>query len=178
MSKSIKQNSEFKVKEADGVEILSLADNSVDFLSAVNQQHVKSFRQWKSERQSKERGKTHADLPFAEHGFSVLIRIFIGDKSSCVLFDTGVSQRGMVDNAERMGISLSEVECIVLSHGHFDHFGGLEAAVRAVGKADLPIIVHENMFKTRGSTNAKGKVRRYPDFPSEAQLSPARLVST
>ncbi|MBN1357560.1 MBL fold metallo-hydrolase [Candidatus Bathyarchaeota archaeon] len=178
MSKSMKKNSEFKVKEAEGVEILSLVDNSVDFLSAINQQQVKSFRQWKSEQQSKEWSKTRANLPFAEHGFSLFIRVFRGDKSSCFLFDTGVSQRGIVDNAERMGISLSEVECIVLSHGHFDHFGGLEAAVKAVGKAELPVIVHENMFKTRGSTNPKGKVRRYPDFPSEAQLSPARLVST
>lgn len=176
--KSEKQNREFKVKEADGVEILSLVDNSVDFLSAVNQQQVKTFRQWKREREGEEWGKTHMDLPFAEHGFSVLIRVFSGEKSSCVLFDTGGSPRGMVENAERMGISLSEVECIVLSHGHYDHFGGLAAAVKAVGKADLPIIVHENMFKTRGSGNTKGKVRRYPDFPSDAQLSPARLVST
>jgi 7,8-dihydropterin-6-yl-methyl-4-(beta-D-ribofuranosyl)aminobenzene 5'-phosphate synthase len=173
-----KQNSGFKVEEADGVEILSLVDNSVDFLSAVNNPHVQSFRQWKRKCDGKEWGKTHMDLPFAEHGFSVLIRVFSGGKSSCVLFDTGGSQRGMVENAERMAISLSEVECIVLSHGHYDHFGGLEAAVKAVGKADLPIIVHENMFKTRGSTNAKGKVRQYPDFPTAKELSPARLVST
>jgi len=175
---SEKQNGEFKVKEADGVEILSLVDNSVDFLSAVNKQQVKSFRQWKRERNGKEWGKTHMDLPFAEHGFSVLIKVFSGDKSSCVLFDTGGSPMGMVENAQRMNISLSEVECIVLSHGHYDHFGGLLAAVKAVNKAGLPVIVHENMFKTRGSTNVKGKLRQYPDFPTEAELSPARLVST
>jgi len=173
-----KQNRKFKVKEADGVEILSLVDNSVDFLSFTNNPHVQSFRQWKRERDGKEWGKNHMDLPFAEHGFSVLIRVFSGDKSSCILFDTGGSPTGMVENAERMSISLSEVECIVLSHGHYDHFGGLVTSVKAVGKTDLPIIVHENMFKTRGSTNAKGKFRQYPDFPTEADLSPARLVST
>ena len=171
-------NQEFKVKEADGTELLSLVDNSVDFLSAVNKPQVQSFRQWKRERDGKEWGKTHMDLPFAEHGFSMLIRVFSGDKSSCVLFDTGGSPRGMVENAKRMNISLSEVECIVISHGHYDHFGGLLSAIKAVGKADLPVIVHENMFETRGSASAKGTVRRYPDFPTEAQLSPARLVST
>jgi 7,8-dihydropterin-6-yl-methyl-4-(beta-D-ribofuranosyl)aminobenzene 5'-phosphate synthase len=77
-----------------------------------------------------------------------------------------------------MGINLSNVECIILSHGHYDHFGGLVAAVKTVGKAGLPIIVHENMFKTRGSVNSKGRVRRYPDFPSDRQLSPAQLVNT
>jgi len=171
------QNGEFKVKAANSVEILSLVDNSVDFLSAVNNPQVHSYRQWKRERNDKE-NTTHAGLPFAEHGFSVLIRVFSGDKSSCVLFDTGASQTGMVENAERMGINLNEVEAIVLSHGHYDHFGGLVAAVKAVGKTDLPVIVHENMFRTRGSANAKGSVRQYPNFPAEAELSPAQLVST
>jgi 7,8-dihydropterin-6-yl-methyl-4-(beta-D-ribofuranosyl)aminobenzene 5'-phosphate synthase len=172
---SDKQKGDFKVKEADSVEILSLVDNSVDFLSAVNKPQVHSLRQWK--RDGKE-SATHMDLPFAEHGFSVLIRVFSGDESRCVLFDTGGSPRGAVENAERMGINLSEVEAIVISHGHYDHFGGLAAAVKAVGKQDLPIIVHEKMFRTRGSANAKGAVRQYPDFPSKAELSPARLVST
>ena len=171
-------NEEIKVEEADSVEILSLVDNSVDFLSAVSNPQVQSFRRWKRERHDKEWGKTHMDLPFAEHGFSVLIRVFSGDKSRCVLFDVGGTIRGMVENAERMAISLSGVESIVLSHGHYDHFGGLATAVKAINKPDLPIIIHENMFKTRGSTNAKGKVRQYPDFPSEEELSPARLVST
>jgi 7,8-dihydropterin-6-yl-methyl-4-(beta-D-ribofuranosyl)aminobenzene 5'-phosphate synthase len=178
MNVNNKQNIGFKVTEADHVEILSLVDNSVDFLSAVNNPHVLPFRQWKRERDGKESGKTHMDLPFAEHGFSVLIGVFSGGESKCVLFDTGGTRRGIVENAERMTINLNEVESIVLSHGHYDHFGGLAAAVKAVGKTDLPIIVHENMFKIRGSTNAKGEVRRYLDFPAEAELSPARLVST
>jgi len=175
---SEKQKQKFKVKEADRVEILSLIDNSVDFLSAVNNQNVKSFRQWRWGRDIKEWGKAHVNLPFAEHGFSVLIRVFSRDKASCVLFDTGGSPNGMVENVERMGTNLSEVECIVISHGHYDHFGGLISAVKAVGKVDLPIIVHENMFKTRGSANAKGTVRQYPEFPIEKQLRPAQLVTT
>jgi 7,8-dihydropterin-6-yl-methyl-4-(beta-D-ribofuranosyl)aminobenzene 5'-phosphate synthase len=175
MSTSKQQKEEFKVKEADSVEILSLVDNSVDFLSAVNNPQVQSFRKWKH---SGKENATHMDLPFAEHGFSVLIRIFSGDESECVLFDTGGSPRGAVENAERMGINLREVESIVVSHGHYDHFGGLAAAVKAVGKQDLPVIVHENMFRTRGSANAKGAVRQYPDFPTAEELSPARLVST
>jgi 7,8-dihydropterin-6-yl-methyl-4-(beta-D-ribofuranosyl)aminobenzene 5'-phosphate synthase len=169
---------EFKVKEADAVEILSLVDNSVDFLSTVNKRQVQSFRQWTRERYGQEWARTHIQLPCAEHGFSMLIRVFRGGKAKSVLFDTGMSPEGVVENAERMGVNLSEVECIVLSHGHYDHFGGLLSAVKAVNKAALPIIVHENMFKTRGSADSKGSVRKYPEFPTEKQLSPARLVST
>lgn len=175
MSTHMKQKGEFKVEEADSAEILSLVDNSVDFLSAVTKPQVHSFRHWK--RSGKE-SATHIDLPFAEHGFSMLIKVFSGEESKCFLFDTGGSPRGAAENAERMDVNLSEVESIVVSHGHYDHFGGLASAVKAVGKQDLPIIVHENMFRTRGSANDRGAVRQYPDFPSEAELSPARFVST
>jgi len=169
---------EFKVKEVDAVEIISLVDNSVDFLSTINKRRAQSFRQWTKERYGSEWVRTHPALPCAEHGFSMLIRVFSDGNANGVLFDTGISPDGLVENAERMGISLSEVESIVISHGHYDHFGGLRSAVKAVNKADLPIIVHENMFKTRGSANSKGAVRKYPEFPTTAELSSAQLVST
>jgi 7,8-dihydropterin-6-yl-methyl-4-(beta-D-ribofuranosyl)aminobenzene 5'-phosphate synthase len=173
-----KQDRELKAKEVDAVEIVSLVDNHVDFFSAVNRQQAKLYRQWKRERNGQNWEKTSILLPFAEHGFSILIRVFSEDKSSFVLFDTGGSPKGIVENSKRMGINLSEVDSIVISHGHYDHFGGLAAAVKAVGKAALPIIVHENMFKIRGSASVDGTVRRYPNFPTEMELSPARLVFT
>ena len=169
---------EFRLKEVDAIEIISLVDNSVDFLSTVNKRRAQSFRQWTRERYGQEWIRTHPQLPRAEHGFSMLIRVFKDGNTKSVLFDTGISSDGLVENAEHMGISLSEVESIVISHGHYDHFGGLRSAVKAVNKADLPIIVHENMFKTRGSANLKGAVRKYPEFPTTAELSSAKLVST
>jgi 7,8-dihydropterin-6-yl-methyl-4-(beta-D-ribofuranosyl)aminobenzene 5'-phosphate synthase len=167
-----------KPMEADAAEIISLVDNSVDFLSTANNTQVRSVRQWTRERHGQEWAKTHTQLPCAEHGFSMLIRVFHASKANSVLFDAGISPEGVVENAECMGINLSEVDSIVISHGHYDHFGGLLSAVKAINKASLPIIVHENMFKTRGSANSKGAVRKYPEFPTEAELSPARLVST
>jgi 7,8-dihydropterin-6-yl-methyl-4-(beta-D-ribofuranosyl)aminobenzene 5'-phosphate synthase len=167
-----------KPKEADAVEIISLVDNSVDFLSAINNRQVRSVRQWTRERYGQEWAEMHSQLPCAEHGFSMLIRVFREGKANSVLFDAGISPEGVVKNAECMGINLNEVESIVISHGHYDHFGGLLSAVKVINKADLPIIVHENMFETRGSANSKGAVRKYPEFPAEAELSPARLVST
>ncbi|MEM3051656.1 MAG: MBL fold metallo-hydrolase [Candidatus Bathyarchaeia archaeon] len=167
-----------ELKEVDAVEIISLVDNTVDFLSHVNKPQVKPFRQWTRERYGQRWAETHTRLPFGEHGFAMLIRVFSGQKTSYILFDAGVSADGVVENAKRMGLNLSAVECIVLSHGHYDHFGGLPAAVKAIGKAALPIIVHEGMFAVRGAADANGKVRRYPMFPTASELSPARLVST
>jgi 7,8-dihydropterin-6-yl-methyl-4-(beta-D-ribofuranosyl)aminobenzene 5'-phosphate synthase len=42
-----------------------------------------------------------------------------------------------------MGLNLAEVESIVLSHGHYDHFGGLVNIFRATARKNLPVIVHE-----------------------------------
>ena len=158
-----------KLKEAEGAEIISLIDNSVDILSTINRGEVKSVREWT---------KKHFRLPIAEHGFSMLVRVFDEGKVHSVLFDTGCSSTGVVTNAKRMGIRLAEIECIVLSHGHYDHFGGLPAIAKAVRKDKLPIIVHDDMFKQRGIANNDGTIRKYPCFPVEEKLKFARYFKT
>jgi 7,8-dihydropterin-6-yl-methyl-4-(beta-D-ribofuranosyl)aminobenzene 5'-phosphate synthase len=166
------------LKEVDGVEIISLVDNTVDLLSTVTHKQVKLFGQWAKERHGQEWLSTHNQLPLAEHGFSMLIRAFSDAKFDSVLFDTGGSPEIAVENVKRMGLNLKEAECIVLSHGHYDHYGGLISVVKDIGGSGITIVVHEEMFKSRGSINSDGTVRKYTDFPSAAQLSPARLVST
>jgi 7,8-dihydropterin-6-yl-methyl-4-(beta-D-ribofuranosyl)aminobenzene 5'-phosphate synthase len=169
---------QFNIVEVDGLEVFSLVDNSVDFLSTVDRKEVQSFRQWIKKRHGQEWIKTHPQLPFAEHGFSMLIRVLRGRKSVSMLFDTGISADGVVENAKRMGLDLREVEYVVLSHGHYDHFGGLVSALKTINKASLPLIVHEDMFKTRGNANTDGTIRTYPKFPTKEQLDSAQLIST
>ena len=57
----------------------------------------------------------------AEHGLS----IYIEADGFRILFDTGQSDV-YKRNAHRMGIDFSQTDCIVLSHGHYDHCGGLQ----------------------------------------------------
>jgi 7,8-dihydropterin-6-yl-methyl-4-(beta-D-ribofuranosyl)aminobenzene 5'-phosphate synthase len=160
---------DLKLREAESVEIISLIDNSVDYLSTIQKEEVKNVREWT---------RKHFTLPMAEHGFSMLIRVFSDDKPHNILFDAGSSSNGVLTNAKIMGIRLAEIECIVLSHGHYDHFGGLPAIVKAINKNDLPIIVHEDMFKIRGVASTDGTIRKYPLFPTEEKAKPAKYIKT
>ena len=56
----------------------------------------------------------------AEHGLS----LYIETGSHRILFDTGKTG-AFADNAEKMGVDLSRVDICILSHGHYDHGGGI-----------------------------------------------------
>jgi len=62
-----------------------------------------------------------AEKPFvSEHGFSILLEI----KGKRILFDTG-NKDALFHNATESGVSLSGLDVLVLSHGHYDHGGNL-----------------------------------------------------
>jgi 7,8-dihydropterin-6-yl-methyl-4-(beta-D-ribofuranosyl)aminobenzene 5'-phosphate synthase len=166
------------LKEASKLEIVSLMDNTVDFLSSNTRKEVQSLRHWTKEQYGTEWTQAHTELPFAEHGFCMLVRVFRNQETCTILFDTGISSNGVIMNAKRMGIDISEVPYVALSHGHYDHFGGLHAIIEAVNKIDLPIITHEDMIKRRGTASLNGDIREYPPFPNLKQLTPAKIVNT
>jgi len=60
----------------------------------------------------------------AEHGLSFWIEL----EGASVLFDTGQGNV-LCGNARRLGINLQEADAIALSHGHYDHSGGLEGVL-------------------------------------------------
>lgn len=88
----------------------------------------------------------------AEHGLAFWIEL--GGKR--VLFDTG---QGMVlgDNARRLGIRLEEADAIVLSHGHYDHTGGLGDVLRLARGA--PVYAHPAAGKPKYARNPDGTGR-------------------
>ena len=75
----------------------------------------------------------------ADHGLS----LYIETAKHKILFDTGASD-AFCANAEKLGVDLSRVDIAVLSHGHFDHGGGL-AAFLARNKT-APVYLHRDAF--------------------------------
>nr|WP_307774390.1 MBL fold metallo-hydrolase [uncultured Cetobacterium sp.] len=55
-----------------------------------------------------------------EHGLS----LYIETNGKKILFDVGESKK-FLKNAKKMGIDISDIDCLILSHGHKDHAGGL-----------------------------------------------------
>lgn len=77
-----------------------------------------------------------------EHGFSCLVET----DYFRLLFDTGQGL-GLLHNADEIGVNLAELDGVALSHGHYDHAGGL-AALLAV-RAPLPVWAHPDIFLER-----------------------------
>lgn len=125
--------------EVDEAKITLLIDNSIDVLMAGTEvaqrlpitPHL--FQQ----------------VPVAEHGFSALINVRQGDKQGTVLFDTGVSRTGILHNLDAMQIRASDIQAVVLSHGHADHAMGLPGLVDRLGPQHLPLVLHPDAYLER-----------------------------
>jgi len=82
----------------------------------------------------------------AEHGLSVLIETPYGQ----ILWDTGQSPL-FIENARKMGIQIENISCIALSHGHYDHTGGLSAIL--VLNPRIKVYGHPDIFVQRFTRN-------------------------
>jgi 7,8-dihydropterin-6-yl-methyl-4-(beta-D-ribofuranosyl)aminobenzene 5'-phosphate synthase len=127
-----------KLKTVDKVEILTLQDNRIDLVATDSDEVV-------------QRPIPLEDMEFrksirAEHGFSTLITITHSGTRNQILFDFGFSEDGAAANAIALNADLTEVELLVLSHGHLDHLGGLARLVAATGNQNLDLVVHPGVF--------------------------------
>ena len=79
---------------------------------------------------------------YAEHGLSIYIKAV----KKNLLFDTG--QTGcFIKNAEKLKIDISDVDALIISHGHYDHTGGISEFIKVNNKAK--IYIKETAFEKK-----------------------------
>ena len=76
--------------------------------------------------------------------------------SEQVLFDTGQSPEVLFHNAGCLGLDLASADALVLSHGHYDHAGGLEEVLRRAG--GISVFLHPGALSQRFSRRKDGSV--------------------
>ena len=96
-----------------------------------------------------------ADAGIGEWGFAALVEA----DGRQILFDTGAHPRTVLDNAKELGLDLSVVEEVVLSHNHDDHTGGLVTLRRELGaknpRALSRVHVGKGIFWSRPETDGR-----------------------
>jgi 7,8-dihydropterin-6-yl-methyl-4-(beta-D-ribofuranosyl)aminobenzene 5'-phosphate synthase len=99
-------------------------------------------------------GKRFRALPgvciHAEHGFSCHLEGISNGKSSCLMFDYGLNPLSVMQNMELLGIDVGKIDAFGLSHGHFDHWGGL-LTILGRARPGTPLYVGEEVFARRFS---------------------------
>jgi 7,8-dihydropterin-6-yl-methyl-4-(beta-D-ribofuranosyl)aminobenzene 5'-phosphate synthase len=134
------------------VHITTLIDNTVDVLAAdAGPARRRVLPDWPRLAAPVHQDDLGVDGPLAEHGFSALVEVELEDGGvHRLLFDTGVSPDGMVENMRRLEVAPDTVEAVVCSHGHFDHTTGLDGLSRALGgHANLPVLLHPEFWSRR-----------------------------
>ncbi len=105
----------------------------------------------------------------AEHGLSLFISAtdFKGNTKH-ILLDAGLTEEGLPYNLKRLDLPVEETDLVVLSHGHFDHFGALKWLYQeGVVPKDAPLLLHPKAFSLRGIRDPQGGLHPFPQLNRE-----------
>jgi 7,8-dihydropterin-6-yl-methyl-4-(beta-D-ribofuranosyl)aminobenzene 5'-phosphate synthase len=128
-----------RLKEVEKVEILTLHANFIVIAAHAGNAIV--------HRAAPEDAFGNRVSILAEHGFSAVVSLTANDKARKVLFDFGFSEKGAFQNARTLGVDMADIEALVLSHGHMDHHGGMQAFVEGLGRKEIELVLHPAAFR-------------------------------
>ena len=170
------------LKAVDGVQVQVLVDNVTDNLSTVAKGVTHEWAYLIGRGHLSEIAGEH--ICCACHGLSLIITVKSGDVEHTVLFDGGPEAYAVIRNGARLYVDFGRIESIVLSHGHWDHAGGLLAALDLIrknnGGQEVPFYAHPGMFRKRGLRRPDAMLVPHKEIPDPATLlkNGAGVIST
>jgi 7,8-dihydropterin-6-yl-methyl-4-(beta-D-ribofuranosyl)aminobenzene 5'-phosphate synthase len=153
-------NERIVLEAVDRVEITTLYENLVDQTiaggGAVERLTPKAGEKIVSTLLAEERRS-----PFVGgHGLSMLVRMTRRGLTRSLLFDAGGSPEGLAHNLDCLELNPRDWNCIVLSHGHWDHTLGLIGLHRRLGRLSFPLTLHPDAYLKRAVVAPNGEIRR------------------
>jgi 7,8-dihydropterin-6-yl-methyl-4-(beta-D-ribofuranosyl)aminobenzene 5'-phosphate synthase len=85
----------------------------------------------------------------AEHGYALLLTTWRDGHRASLLYDAGLGRDTVQHNMDVLEIRPTDLRAVVLSHGHADHHGGLEGLLKRIGRRDVPLILHPDVWRDR-----------------------------
>ncbi|OIN96021.1 MAG: hypothetical protein AUJ48_02175 [Deltaproteobacteria bacterium CG1_02_45_11] len=152
------QNCNIALQEVDRVEITTIIDNYSDSTLQMSEPPSAMIKRAPMAID----GKVPSDTLMAEHGLSLLVKIFKNNKQYNVLLDAGWSDRGVLHNLKMLGIDIAKIEAIVISHGHMDHFGALPDVLKRMASPNAALIIHPDAFLRRSISLPGGAMITMP----------------
>lgn len=158
----------------DALEVLVLVDNVTDALSTVGPGVANETAALLAAGMTEMSGEAKC---CAHHGLSLVLAVHAGGRTRVMLFDAGPEAYTVTRNGARLGVPFGDIEAVALSHGHWDHGGGLVEAVRlahaANGGKRVPVHLNEGQLVRRANTLPGGGYLPYRDVPKPAELEAA-----
>ena len=137
------------LREADRLEVTVIIDNYTDIFMAQNKDVDIRL--------------SPSEPILAEHGLSCLIKVFSGSEEYLILMDTGMSSKCFFNNINALDIDINKIDSVILSHGHFDHIGGLVELFNQVSN-EIPLILHPEAFLNRRLNNPSAGPNEIPNL--------------
>ncbi|MCD6487435.1 MAG: MBL fold metallo-hydrolase [Syntrophobacterales bacterium] len=82
-----------------------------------------------------------------QHGISMLLEAGKNGVVKRVLVDVAQNPDALLENMAKMDISPASIDVVVLTHCHYDHTRGLAKVLGEIGKKNLPVIAHPDIFR-------------------------------